>query len=129
MDTSWASQSPGKSVVNLTKKSYREICEHITRHTDPEQAQTTIALMTAAMRETTSFDPVAKQSLEMSRRQNEIRKEKLKASGATYYDAFNKKRYERLRAQFPNVPASVLIKTPIKDLPALNASLNANVNH
>jgi len=110
---------PAKPVANLTKKAYIQLCEHITGNTSPEHAQIVVELMTAAMRDALGFDPSAKSHPELVKRQHEKRKELLEKEGVSNYEKYIKPRYERLKTEYPNVPAHLLVSTPQSKLDTL----------
>ena len=117
-----------KPIATLSKQAYAKLCEHI-YNASPEHASILVELMTTAMRECLGFDPCAKRSPEECRQIYEQEKKRCERDGKSHYERTKKPRYERLKKQYPDIPTHILISTPVKDLPALNASYKEPVSN
>ncbi len=106
-----------KPFTNLTKKGYRQVCDYIIKNTD--DAEFVIDFMTEAFRNTIGFDPDAKVSPEVSKRQAEQRKQKLAKEGVSAYEKYNKPRYERLKEQFPGLSPYTIMRHSTEELEKL----------
>lgn len=110
-----------KPITSLTKKGYNQICDYILGNAEPEHAKVVIDLMTEAMNKTIGFDPTARASRELCLRKYEQRKAKGIQRDPDYYEKYGKKGYEKKKALFPNIPASVVVKHSVSDLVELSA--------
>ena len=104
-----------KPIATLTKKSYSHMCDYIT-NTSPDNAPMILKMMTEAMRAATGFDPNVKRSPEECRKIAEHQRKLLAEEKTTHYEKYVKPRYERLRQQFPNAPATKILTTPVSKL-------------
>jgi len=110
-----------KPIVSLTKKGYTQICDYIVKNINTDDAELIIGMMTEAMKNTIGFDPTAKASRELCLRKYEQKKAKGVKNDPDHYNKYGKKSYEKKKALFPNIPASVVAKNSIEDLVEISA--------
>jgi len=109
-----------KPIVNFTKKAYGNVCDYINANSgDPDFSERCLALLTEALRNTVGFDPSFRDVGVYSKRA-----EKAQAEGTTVYEKYSKPRHERLKTEYPNVPARVLSRSRIAVVEQLSKTLS-----
>lgn len=100
-----------KPSVNLNKKGYAKLVEHMKMSIEDQSiGNIAVITMTSSLRETLGFDPAAKRSEEDCKRSYEKQKQLAKERGVSAYELSTKKRYERLKNQYPDMAPSIVLK-------------------
>ena len=89
---------------NLSKKGFAKMCDFIFAER-PADGVEIVDLVSRAMTQAFNFSPTATSSQELSRRNYETRKTRLKALGETEYEKYVKPRRDRLRKKCPDLPS------------------------
>ena len=102
-----------KPIVNLTKKSYRQVCAYIIANINTDDAEFVIDFMTDALRNAVGFDPAMKTPRDLFKRKYEQQQ----ARGIKYdpdqYEKYGKKHYEKKKEMFPDLSTTVVKNTPL----------------
>jgi hypothetical protein len=115
-----------KPIINLTKKSFTAVCEHI-RQENPEHAGVIIPAMTEAFKERTGFDINQKTSVEKMNKQKERRKQILENENTTEYEKYKRPRYNRLKETYPDVAPRMLITHSLAEIQKIVNNKNISV--
>jgi hypothetical protein len=97
-----------KPYANMTIRGFLALADYVRKHIDPPSVgAAAVDVMTEGLKVTIGFDASAKRQPS----EYEERKQKAEKAGMTVYDTNGKKRYERLKKEYPGVPPSVLTKS------------------
>jgi hypothetical protein len=101
---------PLKPYANLTKSGFAILAEHVRENTHPPSAgNAAVDVVTEGLKIAFRFDVTAKPSTEDYKKMYDGQKKKAEKAGITVYEKNHKKRYERLKKEYPNVPTSILV--------------------
>jgi hypothetical protein len=103
--------SPLKSYANMTKKGFAILLDYVRTHMDPPVVDIAVNVVTEGLKVAIGFDASTQRSNQECKQMYEERRQRAEKVGMTAYELNNKKRYERLKKEYPDVPTAVLTKS------------------